>query len=388
MSILYYINYDAPHIKTFPNLSMPPVEHIYLHGKSKNKPEIDIKKGINEIGFLSYNKDYYELYNIQQALYRNTSCVYRLLCMTLFSLEQAFNPNKYNVDYSEIDSPMYDMLNASDLNGINGNNLSSYMIYMEESLIKIHTILLNIYNIRTATAAYNLRSHFSIVPPNYRLKSPSKYKMSDFITEHHLSHRIQIYQMLTANPIAFKHLFLHADVESKRISNNKIHICFSSASMKPTNYVPTRYKFSLDVRGIGSLYHAFLSAILHDDMPNYARPDDISQKYLAINTLCTIIVMELLLIHWDHLSEYLQFYYNHDESKYTFCALLSDLSKQMDDNNTTISQRLFDMHVQLMDIISTAEMEMKNYRSNFTNYVEYMRNIRFARLTQGVHRFA
>ena len=150
------------------------------------------------------------MYNIQQALYRNTSCVYRLLCMTLFSLEQAFNPNKYNVDYSEIDSPMYDMLNASDLNGINGNNLSSYMIYMEESLIKIHTILLNIYNIRTATAAYNLRSHFSIVPPNYRLKSPSKYKMSDFITEHHLSHRIQIYQMLTANPIAFKHLFLHA----------------------------------------------------------------------------------------------------------------------------------------------------------------------------------
>ena len=98
--------------------------------------------------------------------------------------------------------------------------------------------------------------------------------------------------------------------------------------------------------------------------------------------------MELLLIHWDHLSKYLQFYYNHDESKYTFCALLSDLSKQMDDNNTTISERLFDMHVQLMHIISTAEMEMKNYRSNFTNYVEYMRNIRFARLTQGVHRFA
>ena len=59
MSILYYINYDAPQIKTFPNLSMPPVEHIYLHGKSKNKPEIDIKKGINEIGFLSHNEDYY-----------------------------------------------------------------------------------------------------------------------------------------------------------------------------------------------------------------------------------------------------------------------------------------------------------------------------------------
>ena len=122
-------------------------------------------------------------------------------------------------------------------------------------------------------------------------------------------------------------------------------------------------------------------------MPNYARPDDISQKHLAINTLCTIIVMELLLIHWDHLSKYLQFYYNHDESKYTFCALLSDLSKQMDDNNTTISERLFDMHVQLMHIISTAEMEMKNYRSNFTNYVEYMRNIRFARLTQRIRRF-
>lgn len=380
MNVLYYINYNAPPIKTFPNLSMPPVEHIYLHGKSKNKPEIDIKKGINEIGFLSYNKDYYELYNIQQALYRNTSCVYRLLCMTLLSLEKAFNPNTYNVDYSEISSPMLGMLSASDFNGINGENLSSYMIYMEESLIKIHATLLNIYNTRTATAAYNLRSHFSITPPNYRLKSLSKYKMSDFITEHHLSHRIRIYQMLTANPIAFKYLFLDGHVESKRISNNKIRIYFSRANMKPTNYVPTRYEFSLNVKGIGLLYQTFLSAILHDAMPNYARPDDISQRHLAINTLCTIIVMELLLIHWDHLSKYLQFYYNQDQGVYTFCKLLSDLSKQMEDNNTTISQRLFNMHVQLMDIISTAEMEIKNYRSNFTNYMEYMKSIGFPRL--------
>ena len=204
--------------------------------------------------------------------------------------------------------------------------------------------------------------------------------MSDFITEHHLSHRVQIYQMLTANSIAFKYLFLHGDVESKRISNNKIRIHFSRINIKPTNYVPTRYEFSLNVKGIGILYQTFLSAILHDAMPNYARPDDISQKHLAINTLCTIIVMELLLIHWDHLSKYLRFYYNHDSCVYTHCKLLYDLSERMGDNNTTISERLSDMHAQLMRIISTAEMEIKNYRTNFTNYAEYMKNIRVPRL--------
>ena len=327
------------------------------------------------------------MYNIQQALYRNASCVYRLLCMTLFSLEQAFNPNNYNADYTKISGPIHDMLRASDLNGVTGKNLSSYMIYMEESLIKIHTILLNIYNVRTATAAYNLRSHFSIVPPNHRLKSPTKYKMSDFITEHHLSNRIQIYQMLTTNPIAFKQLFLHADVEGERISNNKMHISFSTASIKPTNYVSTRYKFSLNLKGIGSLYYTFLSAILHDDMPNYARPNDISQKHLAINTLCTIIVMELLLIHWNHLCKYLQFYYNCDMGKHTFSKLLHDLADQIGDNNTTISEKLFGMHVQLMNIISKAEVEIKNYRTNFTNYMEYMRSIKFPKLVQRIHHY-
>ncbi len=379
MNTLYYINYRAPRIKTFPNLSMPPVESIFLHGKSKNKPEINIKKGISEIDFLSYNEYYYELYNIQQALYRNTSSVYRLLCMILFSLEQAFNPNTYNVDYSEIDSPMVDMLNLSELNGINGENLSSYMIYMDESLIKIHTILLNIYDIRTATSAYNLRNHFSITPPNYRLKS-SKYKMSDFITEYHLWNRIKIYQMLTDNPITFIHLFLDGDINVNKVPNNKIQIQFSRNYIRPTNYVSTRYQFDLNTEGIGILYYTFLSTILHDAIPNHARPDDISQKHLAINALCTIMVMELLLIHWRHLSKYLKFYYNGGSRKHTFCQLLNEMSEQVSSSNTTISNRLHNMHVQLMNIINIAEMEIKNYKSNFNDYVKHVQSARLARL--------
>ena len=150
--------------------------------------------------------------------------------------------------------------------------------------------------------------------------------------------------------------------------------------MKPTNYVSTRYQFDLNTEGIGILYHTFLSTILHDAIPNHARPDDISQKHLAINALCTIIVMELLLIHWRHLSKYLKFYYNGGSRKHIFSKLLSEMSEQVSSSNTTISNRLGNMHAQLMNIIRIAEMEIKNYKSNFNDYVKHVQSARFAQL--------
>ena len=97
MNNLYFtiVNYTAPDIRTFPNLSIPPMEHVYLQRELTDRSEISIEKGIQEMEIIEKHENLRELYSIQQSIYGNTAYLYRLLYDILSLLEKAFNQNSY-----------------------------------------------------------------------------------------------------------------------------------------------------------------------------------------------------------------------------------------------------------------------------------------------------
>ena len=374
--MLFLINYWSPNIGTFPNLSMPSMERTYLQMELTGKSEVSIENGIQEMEVMRKHKNLRELYNIQQLIYGNAAYLYRLLHRILSLFEETFNPNIYHnskgYDYSEISNSILNLLDSSDFNEDDREALSSHISHINQSLVKFHSILLNIYDIKTSTACHNLRNYFSISPPNKSLKT-SKYKMSEYITENHSGQRIPLFQTFTKNPTAFKHLFLTSSIEIEKsppddkgnIKEKHIRIHFRERD------IDIKAFFDLSTNSLGLLYHDLLSAILHDAIPHYTKPDDISKQYLASNTLCTIIVMELLLIHWKNLSKCLRCYYNNTFRRYVFSQVIYELSKKLPEDNP-VSEKLFDSHVQLMDIIEAIEIERKKYTQNFANYMKYI----------------
>ena len=97
MNNLYFaiVNYKSPDIRTFPNLSIPPMEHVYLQRELTDRSEVSIEKGIQEMVIIEKHEKLRELYSIQQSIYGNTAYLYRLLYDILSLLEKTFNQNSY-----------------------------------------------------------------------------------------------------------------------------------------------------------------------------------------------------------------------------------------------------------------------------------------------------
>lgn len=374
MNIL--VNYRSPNIGTFPSLSMPPMEHVYSQGESKNASEINIQEGVEEVRVIMQHENQREVYNVQQLIYGNTAYLYRLLHRILSLLEETFNPNSYynseGYDYSKISNSISNLIDLSDFNENDRTVLSNHISHIDQSLVKFHSILLNIYDIKTSTACHNLRNYFSITPPNKSLKT-SKYKMSEYITENHSGQRIALFQTLTKNPTAFKHLFLTSSIEIEKsppdnkgnIKKEQIRIHFREGDIDLKDY------FDLRINSIGLLYYDLLSVMIHDAVPNYTKPDDISKGYLATNTLCTILVMELLLIHWRDLSKCLKCYYANWARRYTFSEVIYELFKKVSEDSP-IHNNVQNLHIQFMYIIEAIEREKEKYIQNFANYMKYI----------------
>ena len=374
MDISVFINYWCPKIGTYPSLSMPPIYHTYSEKELTNDPKVRIEDGIQEIGVIYQHRERQELYTIQQSLYGNASYLYRLLHYILSLFEETFNPNRYEEDSGKISDSIYPLSNSQCFNENDREVLISDISHIGQSIEKIRSILFNIYNFETATACHNLRNYFSMKPPN------ESQKMSEYITENHSSQRILLFKTLTQNPIAFQHLLLTSSIEieevypdnSSKPSNKHIRIHFREKD------IDIEHHFTLNATDIGMLYYTLLSAVLHDAIPEYTKPDDINKKHLAFNALCSTIVMELLLIHWKKLSRSLKFFYNSGFQRNVFSQLIYKLGEELSDGNTLLDnndpvcQKLFKMHVELMNIIEMAESQIKEYRRNFTNYMNYI----------------
>lgn len=365
------VNYRSPNIRTFPSLSMPPIECVHSHGELRNRSEINIEEGIEEVRVIMQHENQREVYDIQQLIYGNTSYLYRLLHRILSLLEKTFNPNSYwnddGYDYSKISNSISNLMHSSDFNENNRGILSAHIHHIDESVKKIYSILLNIYDIKTSTACHNLRNYFSITPPNKSQKT-SKYKMSDYITENHSGQRIPLFQTLTTNPTAFKHLFSTSSIEIDKSPRNdkgeiikgqiRIHFREGDLDLKDS--------FNLRINSIGLLYYDLLSAMIHDAIPSYTKPDDISKEYLATNTLCTILVMELLLIHWKDLSKCLKCYYANWARRYTFSEVIYELLEKVSEDSP-IHNKIQNLHIQFMYITEAIEREKEKYMQNFAN---------------------
>ena len=170
-----------------------------------------------------------------------------------------------------------------------------------------------------------------------------------------------------------KHLFLTSSIEIDprnhqgvtKKNNTRVH--FREKDIDIKTY------FNLDMRHIGLLYQTLLSAILHDEIPNYTKPDNISKRYLACNTLATVIVMELLLIHWEDLLDGLQCYYNDEMGKYTFSRAFNEIGKTVsEDDPIEVQKNALNLHPQFMRIIKAIEAEKERYKQNFANYMNYI----------------
>ena len=106
---------------------------------------------------------------------------------------------------------MSNLLGSPDFNENDIKTLCVHLSHIGESIRKIHSILLSIFDIKTATACHNLRNYFSMTPPNESLK-----KMSDYITANHSGQRVSLFQTFTENPMAFRHLFLTTSIEIEK----------------------------------------------------------------------------------------------------------------------------------------------------------------------------
>ena len=378
--MIYLGNYTSPYIRTFPNLSIPPMEHVYLQRELTGRSEVSIEKGIQEMVIIGKHENLRELYSIQQSIYGNTAYLYRLLYDILSLLEKTFNQNSYIPsggyygDEADKGSEIWKSINhlLDDTLLVNSKNL--HLNHINESLVKLHSILLELYDIKTATACYSLRNYLSIAPPNKPAKA-DKYEMRDYIGDNHSNRNVQLFRTFTENPNAFKHLFLTSSIEidprndqgDTTKNNTRVHFRDSEKDIDIKRY------FNLDMRHIGLLYQTLLSAILHDNIPNYTKPDNISKRYLACNTLATIIVMELLLIHWEDLLEGLQSYYNDEMERYTFSRAFREIDEKVsEDDPIEVQKNVQNLHSQFMRIIGRIDTEKERYKQNFANYMNYI----------------
>lgn len=382
MNTLYFViaNYQSPDIRIFPNLSIPPMEHVYLQKELTDRFEVSIEKGIQEMEIIGKYDGLRELYSIQQSIYSNTAYLYRLLYDILSLLEKTFNQNSYIPsagyygDETDKGSEIWESINhlLDDTLLLNSKNL--HLNHINESLVKLHSILLELYHIKTATACYSLRNYFSIAPPNKPAKA-DKYEMRDYIRDNHSNRGARLFKTFTENPNAFKHLFLTSSIEidlhndKGDTKNNHIHVHFRDSRQD----IDIKSYFALDIRHIGLLYQTLLSAILHDQIPNYTKPDNISRRYLACNTLATIIVMELLLIHWEDLLEGLQCYYNDEMERYTFSKAFYEIYEKVSENDPIeVQKNVANLHPKFMMIIRAIDAEKERYKQNFANYMDYI----------------
>lgn len=370
MNIIFFLSYRCPKIGTYPSLSMPPIYHTYSEKELTDKSKVSIEDGIQEMAVIYQHRGRQELYTIQQSLYRNASYLYRLLHYILSLFEESFNPNRYEEDYGRISDSIYTLSDSQCFNESDREVLISDISHIGQSIEKFRSILFNIYNFETATACHNLRNYFSMKPPN------ESQKMSEYITENHSSGRISLFETLTQNPIAYQHLLLTSSIEIEEVYPNNTsnkHICIHFRE----NDIDIEHHFTLNATNIGMLYYTLLSAVLHDAIPEYTKPDDINKKHLAFNGLCSIIVIELLLIHWEKLSRSLKFFYNSGFGRNVFSQLIYNLGTELSGGNplsdtNPVGQKLFEMHVELMNIIEMAESQIKEYRRIFTNYIDYI----------------
>ena len=382
MNTLYFViaNYQSPDIRTFPNLSIPPMEHVYLRKELTDRFEVSIEKGIQEMEIIGKYDGLRELYSIQQAIYSNTAYLYRLLYGILSLLEKTFNRNSYipNDGYYQDEADKHSKIWRS-INRLLDDTLllkskNLHLNHINESLVKLHSILLELHNIKTATACYSLRNYFSITPP-YKPAKADKYEMRDYIRDNHSDRSDRLFRTFTENPNAFKHLFLTSSIEidprndQGDTKNNHIHVHFRDSEQDSD----IKSHFALDIRHIGLLYQTLLSAILHDEIPNYTKPDNISRRYLACNTLATIIVMELLLIHWENLLDGLQCYYNDEMERYTFSKAFREIREKVsEDDPIEVQKNVGTLHGKFMLIIEAIDAEKERYKQNFANYMNYI----------------
>ena len=150
---VYLGNYRSPDIRTFPHLSIPPMEHVYLQRELTDRSEVSIEKGIQEMEIIGKHENLRELYSIQQSIYSNTAYLYRLLYDILSLLEKTFNQNSYipsggyygdeTDKHDEIWKSINHLLHNTFL--VNSKNL--HLNHINESLVKIHSILLELYDI-------------------------------------------------------------------------------------------------------------------------------------------------------------------------------------------------------------------------------------------------
>ena len=356
------------------------MEHVYLQRELTDRSEVSIEKGIQEMVIIGKHENLRELYSIQQSIYGNTAYLYRLLYDILSLLEKTFNQNSYTPsggyygDEADKGSEIWKSINhlLDDTLLINSKNL--HLNHINESLVKLHSILLELYDIKTATACYSLRNYLSIAPPNKTAKA-DKYEMRDYIGDNHSNRNVQLFRTFTENPNAFKHLFLTSSIEidprndqgDTQKNNTRVHFKDSEKDIDIKRY------FNLDMRHIGLLYQTLLSAILHDNIPNYTKPDNISKRYLACNTLATIIVMELLLIHWEDLLEGLQSYYNDEMERYTFSRAFREICEKVsEDDPIEVQKNVQNLHTHFQLIIGRIDTEKERYKQNFANYMNYI----------------
>ena len=356
------------------------MEHVYLQRELTDRSEVSIEKGIQEMVIIGKHENLRELYSIQQSIYGNTAYLYRLLYDILSLLEKTFNQNSYIPsggyygDEADKGSEIWKSINhlLDDTLLINSKNL--HLNHINESLVKLHSILLELYDIKTATACYSLRNYLSIAPPNKTAKA-DKYEMRDYIGDNHSNRNVQLFRTFTENPNAFKHLFLTSSIEidprndqgDTKKNNTRVHFRDSEKDIDIKRY------FNLDMRHIGLLYQTLLSAILHDNIPNYTKPDNISKRYLACNTLATIIVMELLLIHWEDLLEGLQSYYNDEMERYTFSRAFREICEKVsEDDPIEVQKNVQTLHTHFQLIIGRIDTEKERYKQNFANYMTYI----------------
>ena len=380
MNNLYFaiVNYKSPDIRTFPNLSIPPMEHVYLQRELTDRSEVSIEKGIQEMKIIEKHENLRELHSIQQSIYGNTAYLYRLLYDILSLFEKTFNQNSYipsggyyedEADkYREIWKSIGNLLDDTLL--VNSENL--YLNHINESLVKLHSILLELCDMKTATACYSLRNYFSISPPNKPPKV-NKYEMRDYITDNHSNRSDRLFRTFTKNPNAFKHLFLTSSIEidprndQGDTKKNHTRVHFREKDIDIKKYL------NLNTKNIGLLYHTLLSTILHDDIPNYTKPDNISRRYLAANTLATIIVMELLLIHLEDLLEGLKCFYNDEMERYTFSRAFREICKKVSkDDPIEVQKNVQNLHTHFQLIIGRIDTEKERYKQNFANYMNYI----------------
>ncbi len=383
-SFNHFVNYRHPDLPTLPSLSMPSMERTYLNA-SKDliySPEINVSDAIEELDMMRKNDSIRDLYSMQQLFYNNASYLYRLLYHTLTLFSETFNPNSYyeiidgddnSTKYSKADNIINEMLNLSnEFDDHDSELLYHHVNYIDQSLLKIHSILLDIHFVRTSSVCNGLRNYFSTKPTQNK-----KLKMSEYITNKKLSNRTDLlFQILTENSVAYKHIFLTRSIEIEKMptdnkgnpKKNHIRINFKESDSDSFGY------FDLKIsEGIGKIYYGFLSAIIHDAIPIYTKPDNISNQYLPCNILCTVITMEILLIIWEDLATYLKFYCNEDMKRYTFSKWIYDLVKNVS-NDSSIHNRIFALHTRLMCIIESVETEKLRYIQNFDRYINYIQS--------------